>query len=323
MKQNITILVLAESSMMSLASIIDPLRAANRLSSSPLFSWQIVSFDGAPIELTCGIKIDVDATLEDAARTKNDVFAIIAGFNHQEQTPSNQLALLRKLANNSSTIFAIDAGSWLLARAGIIKSHNVTVHWEDIEDLSFAYPDLNVLGERYVIDQNIWTSGGASPSLDMFLHYLRSNGRVSLAVDVANVFIYNNDKHPSNAQTSSSLGHIEHHEPRLAKAIHLMEQQIEEPKNINEIAQHIGLSVRSLELIFKKYLALSPGTYYQRLRLQMARRLVLDTNDSVINISIKTGFSSQSALSRAFSKRYGKSPLQLREDQWKNPLKNR
>jgi len=102
-----------------------------------------------------------------------------------------------------------------------------------------------------------------------------------------------------------------------------MEQQIEEPKSINEIAQHIGLSVRSLELIFKKYLALSPGTYYQRLRLQMARRLVLDTNDSVINISIKTGFSSQSALSRAFSKRYGKSPLQLREDQWKNPLKNR
>lgn len=303
--------------MMSLASIVDPLRAANRLSRSPLFDWQLVSFDGNAIELTCSISIAVDHSINEAVRqrSKNDVFIVVAGFNHQRHTPAKALSDLRQLAANSELVFGIDAGSWLLARARIIQSHTVTVHWEDLENLAFAYPALNVVGERYVIDRNIWTSSGASPSLDMFLHYLRHRGRDSLAMDVASVFIYNNDYSPSDAQTSIGTGRIKQLEPRLAKAIQVMEQHIEEPLSVRQIADSLGMSIRNLELMSKKHLATTPGAFYQRMRLQTARRLVLDTNESIIAISVKTGFSSQSSLSRAFARRYGKSPLQLRESQ--------
>lgn len=112
-----------------------------------------------------------------------------------------------------------------------------------------------------------------------------------------------------------SLSKIEQAEPRLAQAVHLMEQNIEEPLKISMIAHQLKLSTRTLELLSIKHLGVAPGAYYLRLRLQTARRLVLDTNSSILDVSVRAGFNSPAALSRAFRQRYGQSPLQLRNSQ--------
>jgi len=149
----VCILILPGSSMMSLSSLIDPLRAANRLARQRLFSWRLVSLSGKAIELTCGIKIDVDGALQ--ADEAGDVFMLIAGFNQDEHAPKQSLARIRKASSQFKSIFAIEAGTWVLARAGIVDNHRVTTHWEDLENFAFAFPRLNVVGERFVIDRNV------------------------------------------------------------------------------------------------------------------------------------------------------------------------
>jgi transcriptional regulator GlxA family with amidase domain len=310
--QQLTILVLPESSMMTLASVLDPLRAANRLSRLPLFSWQLVSLDGKPINLSCGVEIKVDSPLQ--SNGSGDLLIVVAGFNHQDHAPSRALVNLRKTASSFSTICGIEAGTWILARAGIINHHQVTTHWEDTENLADSYPSLDVRDERFVIDHRIWTSGGASPTFDMMLHYLRSTQNKSLALDVAGVFIYKESSAPTDAQTLASIGRIEELEPRLAKAIRIMEANLEDPIAISKIAQSINLSVRSLEQLSTKYLSVTPGAYYLRLRLQTARRLVLETRLSLLEISVRAGFNSQSAFSRAYNSRFGQSPLAMRNN---------
>ena len=91
-----------------------------------------------------------------------------------------------------------------------------------------------------------------------------------------------------------------------------MQQTLEDPILISEIAQQLKLSPRTLELISHKHLGVSPGAYYLRLRLQAACRLVLDTNSSMQDIAVRTGFNNQAGFTRAFKKRYGQSPLNLR-----------
>ena len=308
---HICILILPESSMMSLSSLIDPLRAANRLARQRLFSWRLVSLSGAAIELTCGIKIDVDGSLH--SDEVGDVFMVIAGFNQDMHAPTKCLPRIRNVCSRFKHLFAIEAGTWVLARAGIIDNHRVTTHWEDLENFAFAYPQLNVVGERFVIDRNIWTSGGASPSLDMLLHYLRSTQQQSLALDVANVFIYNESKSAADVQAHVSLDRLKRIEPRLALAIEIMENTVETPELLTHLAHRVGISQRSLELLSKKHLGLSPSAHYLRLRLQAARKLVLDSNSPMSDIALRCGFNSQSAFSRAFSKRYKHSPIALRK----------
>jgi len=135
----------------------------------------------------------------------------------------------------------------------------------------------------------------------------------SLALDVASVFIYQETSAASDAQAIVSLGRIEQVEPRLAQAVHIMEQHIENPVSTATIAKQLNLSSRTLEHLSKQHLGISPGAYYLRLRLQAARRMVLDTNSSVLDISLRSGFNSLSALSRAFKQRYGVSPMQMRQ----------
>ena len=307
--QKVTILVLSDSSMMSLSTIIDPLRAANRLSRLPLFDWKIISLDGNAIRLTRGIEIKADGAL--TTKHKGDLLVVLAGFDHELHTKTKHLSALRQIAPNFKTICCVEAGTWLLARAGIINHHHVTTHWEDTEMLAHQYPNLDVSNERYVIDGNIWSSGGASPTLDMILNYLRITQNKSLAIDVASVFIYVDASSATDVQTIS-LGQLEKHEPRLADAIKIMESNIESTLMTREIAKKVGISVRMLEILSKKHLGITPGSYYLRLRLQASRKMVIDSNFSILEIALRCGFKSQSALSRAFVKRYGKSPLKLR-----------
>lgn len=296
--------------MMTFASIIDPLRAANRLSRLPLFSWEIVSLTGAPIELTCGVEIKADGMLD--KNDKGDLLVVIAGFGHDQQFTTKNRIALHNCARRYSTVFGVEAGTWLLAKAGVITHHKVTTHWEDIETFSDSYRTLDVSNDRYVIDQNIWTCGGASPALDMMLHYLRDTQNRSLALDVAGVFIYNEANSPADSQVNVSLGRLKKSSPKLAQAISIMEREVEDPIRIADLARQLGVSSKTLETLFQRFLGISPGKYYLRHRLQLARRLALDSNLPVLEIAVRCGFNSQSALSRAFNNRYGQSPLSLR-----------
>lgn len=307
----ISILALSESSMMTLASIIDPLRAANRLSRQPLFTWRIISMDGQTIELSSGIKISVDAKL--SKNEAGDLLIVVGGFNHERQLNKQNLSALRQATTHFKIVFGVEAGTWVLARAGVITSQRVTTHWEDLENFAFTYPSLHVVAERFVIDQHIWTSGGASPALDMMLYYLQIYQNKSLALDVASAFIYNQTSASSDEQSANSLGRLEQLEPRLANAIRLMKTNIEEPLTISKIAQRIKISTRMLELLSYKNLGITPGAYYLRLRLQAARRLVLDSKLPLLDISIRSGFASHAAFSRAFKGRYQYSPSNLRK----------
>ena len=57
---DVTIVLFPESSIMSLASALDPMRAANRVTPEPAFRWTILSPHGEPVTLTCGVEIRVD-----------------------------------------------------------------------------------------------------------------------------------------------------------------------------------------------------------------------------------------------------------------------
>ena len=308
--QHVVILVLPSSSMMTCASIIDPLRAANRLSRLPLFTWEIVAIDEKPIVLTCGIELPNSGLL--TTQHTADLLVVIAGFEHQRYSSTKQLMTLKKAAQNCATVFGVESGTWLLARAAVLSNQKVTTHWEDLELLCEQFSNLDVSSQRYVIDQHVWTCSGATPAFEMMLQYIRTEHNQSLALDVANVFIYAETSAASDEQASISLSRLQDVEPRLVQAIRLMETHLEDTLATKNIAESIGISLRTLEQISIKHLGFTPGKYYLRIRLQRARRLVLDTNLPILEIAIRSGFNSLSAFSRAFKARYSFSPLQLR-----------
>jgi transcriptional regulator GlxA family with amidase domain len=166
--------------------------------------------------------------------------------------------------------------------------------------------------DRFVIDGKFFTTGGASPTFDFMLYLIRRRYGYPLAIEVSSVFIYDGVHSATDTQPLVSLGMLENNEPRVAAAIHVMEQHIDEPLAIDAIAGRVRLSVRMLEYLFRQTLDMSPAAYYRRLRLQTARRMVVDTRLQLQEVAIRTGFNSLSSFSRGFKNQYQQTPGECR-----------
>lgn len=295
---------------MCVASALDPLRAANRVTGRDAFRWRAVSIDGGEPLTTCGLNLPVDGAL--SSDDCGDVLMVIAGFGTRDHLTSRFKSQFARTARQVRAVGGIEAGSWLIAGAGLLDGRRATTHWEDLEEFAGAFPNIDVRPDRYVIDGRCFTAGGASPTFDLMLHLIRSRLGVAVALDVASVFIHDEGRSPGDAQPLVSLGQVDGHDPRIAAAIQQMENRIDSPLTISAIARRLSLSVRGLEKMFRSSIGETPGAYYLRLRLSVARRMVTDTALSLADIAERTGFSSASAFSRAFKRAFETSPLALR-----------
>lgn len=308
----VTFLVFSGSSIMCVASALDPLRAANRIAGETLFDSKLVSMTGDAPVTTCGLPVAVSGRFDPAETT--DMLVVIAGFGTQNYATSALLAGLRRVARSARAVGGVEAGTWLVARAGLLEGRSATTHWEDMEDFMAAFPGTDVRPDRYVIDGPVFTSGGASPTFDLMLHLVRSRLGMAVALDVASVFIYDQARAATDAQPLVSLGRLDGYDPRLAQAIRLMEAHIDQPLTISAIAKRAGVTTRTLETIFFRSIGETPGAYYLRLRLNAARRLVVDTRVAMADIGARTGFSSAAVFSRAFSRAFGQAPTRFRQN---------
>ncbi len=304
----IAILVLPHCSILEVASVLDPLRSANRHLGHEGFLWRVVTPDGTPAPLTCGIELPSSGPL--SAAVGADVLIVIAGYRLAEVATRPLIRDLRRIAPRFAVIGGIDGATWVLARAGLLEGHRATVHWEDLEDLATTHPQIEVLPDRYVIDRNRITAGGAAPAQDLMLHLIRARYGAPLARQVAQSFltIARSGSDPQIAPTTRDPSL----DARVARAIARMESRLDAPEPVSKIAAAVGLSPRRLETLFREGLNTTPGAYGLSLRLAAARRLLNDTKHPLAEIALRTGFSGPSTLSRAFRAHHGQAPGALR-----------
>lgn len=307
----VTVLVLPGSSLMTVAATLDPMRACNRVTRRKLFDWQVVTVDGEAAALSCGLPLAGQRPLDGAL--SGDLLLIVAGFDALEHAGGPVLRQVARLFPRFGTVGGVESGSWVLARAGLLAGRAATTHWEDMEDFANAFPEVELRADRFVIDGNLVSAGGASPAFDLMLHLIRCRYGHRTALEVASVFIYDEAHAATDAQPLVSLGRVAVREPRVAHAIRIMEQSIEHPLTVAAIARRVGVSVRRLETLFTRTLGETPAAYFTKLRLQTARRFVVDTPLAMREIAIRTGFSSLSAFSRSFRAHAGMSGMELRK----------
>jgi transcriptional regulator GlxA family with amidase domain len=214
------------------------------------------------------------------------------------------------MAPRFAAVGGIDAGAWVLARAGLLNGYKATVHWEDHEDFAAAHPGVDVQPSRFVLDRNRFTAGGAAPAADLMLHLIRARHGPALALQVAASFITTaRDGHEPQISPKKPDLRLD---PRVAAAIARMEARLDQPETAEETARAVGLSPRRLEQLFTQNLGLPPAAYALSLRLQAARRMITDTRHPLAEVALRCGFSSASSLSRAFSTKFGTAPSRLR-----------
>jgi transcriptional regulator GlxA family with amidase domain len=108
------------------------------------------------------------------------------------------------------------------------------------------------------------------------------------------------------------IGNMRILDARVQAAVKLMEETVEAPLTLSRLAKRAGVSARHLQDLFREIMSVSPKEHYLALRLNTARRRVIETRASFADIAAATGFNSASAFSRSYRAQYRESPSQTR-----------
>lgn len=101
-------------------------------------------------------------------------------------------------------------------------------------------------------------------------------------------------------------------DPCVVKALRYMWNHIADDLSVDQIAEHVGVSRRTLERSFQKCLGRGINTEFQRRRLDRACHLLAHTELRIGAVSEALGFSSQKYFCEAFRVVYNISPTQFR-----------
>jgi transcriptional regulator GlxA family with amidase domain len=297
--------------LIALASALDPLRGANDEAQARLYDWCMISADGRAVRSSSDIAFPADAGISEQPRL-TDLF-VVAGASANRYRDPAVTAWLRRIERDGCRFGAISGGAYLLARAGLLEGRRFAIHWDLQPAFAEEFPRLCASPEVFVIDGRCLTCAGGTTALDLMLWLIANDHGWEMALRVAEQFIYPQirDSHDRQRQSPQERFGVNHQ--RLAKAIEVMERNIETSLTSTELAARAGLSQRQLERLFRKYLHATPTRFYAELFFNDTATTEIYTTIPVIEVALACGFGSHSHFTRIYREHFGVTPKAERD----------
>jgi LacI family transcriptional regulator len=117
---------------------------------------------------------------------------------------------------------------------------------------------------------------------------------------------------PLHVVTRRSTDIVALDDPVVASALHFIHDHAGRPIGIDDVVERVLISRRALEIRFKKVTGRTLLAELRRVRLERARRLLLETDLSLSRVASAAGYSSESYLTQVFRQELGQTPARYR-----------
>ncbi|WP_249340032.1 GlxA family transcriptional regulator [Sphingopyxis sp. L1A2A] len=296
--------------LMSYAPVIEPFRAANRLSGETHYSWRHYSVDGAPALASTGTPLAVDGPVD--AIEDTDMLFVCAGGNPALFDDANTFAQLRRASRFGVQLAGVSGGPFILAKSGLLDGYRCTVHWEHEAAFLETFTAPRLERGLFVIDRDRITCAGGLAGLDLAVALISQELGAGLARRVSDWYIQSEQREGGGAQRASPGQRYRVSSSALARALAEMEDNLGEPVDRRALAAAANISVRQLERLFSAQLGTTIAAHDLALRLERSRRLLVETTMAITDVATASGFASASHYSREFKRRYSTPPSSAR-----------
>lgn len=303
-------LLLQDYALMSTASAIEPLRAANLLSGQSLYELQFLSLEGGWMRSSGAGAFETQPIA--SAGEAFDIVFVVAGGDPLSQRNERVLGFIRRLARRGVPLGGISGGAAILAAAGVMASRRFTIHWQHIDATRETYPDALIERRLFVIDRDRFTCAGGMAPLDMMHALIAADHGLALARSVSDWFIHTGIREAGAPQQIDPEHKYDLRHPALVAMVDLMTSHLADPLRLEDLGQLCGIGPRQLERLAQAQLGQSVMQFYRHLRLDKANELLSQSSLPLSEVALATGFTSRSHFSRAFRSEFGVSPSERR-----------
>lgn len=308
--RRIGVLPLPGFAVLSYASTVEMLRAANLLSRQRLYEVVNIGLDALPVASSGAAQVRVDARVGDDLSL--DYLFVVAGGDPMAFEHPRMMAWLGRMARKGVQMGGVSGGPVILAKAGLMAGRRMTVHWEHAAALAELSPQLLIERSLYVIDRDRVTCAGGTAPIDLMHALITRHHGAPFARLVSDWFMHTEVRPSAGPQRAGLVERVGCNVPAILDAVEMMESHVADPVTLTDLAEVAGVSPRQLNRLFSERLGRTTMRYYRDLRLEMARGLLRNAPLSVTEIALATGFANSAHFSRVYTRTYGAPPSTYR-----------
>jgi transcriptional regulator GlxA family with amidase domain len=303
------IVLTAKFTLNALANFVDVLRLAGDEgdgSQQVRCHWHIMSPSKRPLVASCGFEVSPTSGLIDPA--KLNYVAIVGGLLYRgAQIDSVLRDYLLRVGQTPISLIGICTGSFVLCRLGLMRGKRCCTSWYHYHDFRAEFSDSTPTAEElWVVHGNRITCSGGIGSAHVAAHLAERHIGRAQARKALRIMQIDDTRLGAHLQPAP-LSESRCDNDTVTRALLLMEQNVDVPLSILQIAKSLHISKRTLERNFERSMSIGPLAAYLKVRLSRARWM-LKSRHPLRVIAVETGFASASQLRAAFQRIDGVAP---------------
>lgn len=280
---------------------------------APLFDIQLVGLSKQTTQRDGLFTIQPDCLLKDVPKTDLIIIPAIHGqFPKAVEANQEFIPWIIHQFNNGAEVASLCIGSFFLAATGLLKGKQCATHWRFANEFRALYPDVNLVDDRIITDdEGIYTSGGAYSYLNLLVYMIEKYAGRDVAILISKAFSIDFDR---TLQSPFIIfqGQKAHEDETVKKAQEYIEKNFEDKITVDQLADAFAVGRRSLERRFKKATCNTVTEYIQRVKIEAAKKDLETGRKNVIEVMYDVGYSDVKAFRTIFRKITGLSPIEYR-----------
>ncbi|UJH66540.1 GlxA family transcriptional regulator [Allomuricauda sp. SCSIO 65647] len=281
----------------------------NELARHP-FKVDLVGLSKEPVLYQGLFSVRPTATIHDIPKTDLIIISPISGdLDIEIQNNMDFVDWIKtQRIENGSELASLCKGAFLLAETGLVNGKSCATHWTAHETFKRKYPNVNLIPEKIICEDNgIYSSGGAYSILNFTLYLIERYFGRETAIWCSKVSEIAFDR-LSQSEFIIFSGQKDHSDEPIKQAQLHIENNYQDRLVVDEIAQMVHLNARSFLRRFKKATSNTPLEYIQRVKVEAAKKRLESSTKTILEIMYDIGYNDEKAFRSTFRKYSGLSP---------------
>ena len=278
-----------------------------------LFNVQTVGLTKDPVYYDRLFSVKPDVSIDEAEKTNLVIIPAVNGdMENVIEMNKDFFPWIEKQYKQGAEIASLCVGSFLLASTGLLNGKACSTHWSRANDFRKMFPEVNLVSDKIITDDNgIYSSGGANSFWNLLMYLLEKYTDRETAILASKYYAIEIDRHSQSPFTIFN-GQKEHEDEPVKKAQEFIENNFKSKLTVDNLASMLFLSRRNLERRFKKATSNTIIEYIQRVKIEAAKKSIETSRKNINEIMFDVGYSDSKAFRTVFKKTTGLTPLEYR-----------
>ncbi|MFQ5350749.1 MAG: GlxA family transcriptional regulator [Thermoanaerobaculia bacterium] len=254
----------------------------------PRLRLRVATTDDRQVEGPSGLSVSPDCPLDRLAGV--DLLYLPPFWRRPAVEEPEVLAAFRRLAAQGSLFCAVSTGAYLLAAAGLLDGGVATTHWSFLDDFAERFPQVELKRQHLITRSgNLYCTGSLNATADLTTHFVERFYDADTARGVEAQFS------PEIRRPAALQGYFDGEigaqpDELMAEAQQWLRQEAAAPVDLDQLADHLGISRRSLNRRFRRATGRTPVRYLQEARIAEASSLLRNSNLPIFEIATRVGY---------------------------------